>query len=339
MSAVAVLVFAIEGGMFAQCTGTLLSDTLQDGVPYLLTANHCISTQSSATSLMAFWDYHAPTCGGAVPALGSVPTSSGATLLAHSTTSDFSFLRLNAVPPGRTFMGWSASSSAVPKDTTLYRVSCPANQADPNTVLQQQLSQYATPLPTSGCLGTNFINSTKTSGYAFEGSSGSAVMLANGQVVGQLYGTCANITNPCTQPDNTIDGAFSITYPSVAQWLSPANQTCVPDAETLCLNTRFQVTAEWQKPDGTSGPGTAVPLTADTGYFWFFDPSNVEVVTKVLDGCGVNNHYWVFSSGLTNVGVTLTYTDTATGVQKSYPNPIGTAFAPIQDTSAFATCP
>jgi hypothetical protein len=339
MSAVAVLVFAIDGGMFAQCTGTLLSDALQDGVPYLLTANHCISTQSSATSLTAYWDYHAPACGGAVPSLGSVPTSSGATLLAHSKTSDFSFLRLNAVPSGRAFMGWNASSSAVPKNTTLYRVSCPANQAVPGTVLQQQLSQYATPLPTSGCLGTNFINSTKSSGYAFEGSSGSAVMLANGQVVGQLYGTCANITDPCTQPDNTIDGAFSITYPSVAQWLSPANQTCVPDAETLCLSTRFQVTAEWQKPDGTSGPGTAVPLTANTGFFWFFDPSNVEVVTKVLDGCGVNNHYWVFSSGLTNVGVTLTYTDTASGVRKSYSNPIGTAFAPIQDTSAFATCP
>ena len=338
MSAVAVLIFQVGSSTF-QCTGTLLSDTAQDGIPYLLTANHCISTQAAATSLTAFWDYHAPACGGAAPALGSVPRSSGATLLAHSATSDFSFLRLNAVPAGRAFMGWNASSSAVPRNTTLFRVSCPASTTDLNTVLQQQLSEYDTPLPTSGCLGTNFVNSMKTSGYAFEGSSGSAVMLANGQVVGQLYGTCANITNPCTQPDNTIDGAFSITYPSVAQWLSPANQSCVPDTATLCLNTRFQVTAQWQKPDGSSGPGTAVPLTADTGYFWFFDPSNVEVITKVLNGCGIDNHYWVFSAGLTNVGVTLTYTDTGTGVRKSYPNPIGTAFAPIQDTSAFATCP
>jgi len=339
MSAVAVLIFQIDSKTFGQCTGTLLSDTLQDGVPYLLTANHCISSQTEASSLTAYWDYHAPACGGAVPSLGSVPTSTGATLLAHSATSDFSFLRLESVPTGRAYMGWNASSSAVPKNTTLFRVSCPANQAVPDAVLQQQLSEYATPLPTSACLGTNFINSTKSSGYAFEGSSGSAVMLANGQVVGQLYGTCANITDPCTQPDNTIDGAFSITYPSVAQWLSPANQTCVPNAATLCLNERFQVTAEWQKPDGTSGPGTAIPLTADTGYFWFFDPANVEVITKVLNGCGVDNHYWVFSSGLTNVGVTLNYTDTASGVQKSYRNPVGTAFAPIQDTSAFATCP
>lgn len=339
MSAVAVLIFEISGGMFGQCTGTLLNDTAEDGAPYLLTANHCISTQAEASSLTAYWDYHAPTCGGAVPSLGSVPTSSGATLLANSATSDFSFLRLEAVPPGRAYMGWNGSSSAVAKGTTLFRVSCPASQTDVDTVLQQQLSQYATPLPTSGCLGTNFVNSTKTSGYAFEGSSGSATMLANGQVVGQLYGTCANITNPCTQPDNTIDGAFSVTYPSVAQWLSPANQSCVPDATRLCLGARFEVTARWQKPDGSSGPGTAVPLTSDTGYFWFFDPANVEVITKVLNGCGIDNHYWVFSSGLTNVGVTLTYLDTATGALKSYPNPVGTAFEPIQDTSAFATCP
>jgi len=338
MSAVAILIFDVGGSTF-ECTGTLLNDTVQDGVPYLLTANHCISTQDAASSLTAYWDYHAPACGGAVPSLGSVPTSSGATLLAHSATSDFSFLRLHTVPAGRAYMGWNSSSSAVPKDTPLFRVSCPASQTDSNGILQQQWSQYATPLPTSGCLGTNFINSTRSSGYAFEGSSGSAAMLANGQVVGQLYGLCANITNPCTQNGNTSDGAFSATYPSVAQWLSPANQSCVPDTETLCLNTRFQVTARWQKPDGTSGTGTAVPLTSDTGYFWFFDPSNVEVITKVLNGCGVDNHYWVFSSGLTNVGVTLTYTDTSTGVQKSYSNPIGTAFAPIQDTSAFATCP
>ena len=87
------------------------------------------------------------------------------------------------------------------------------------------------------------------------------------------------------------------------------------------------------------GPGTAVPLTPDTGYFWFFDPTNVEVVTKVLNGCSVDSHYWVFSSGLTNVGVTLTYTDTASGARKSYSNAVGDAFEPVQDTSAFATCP
>ena len=61
---------------------------------------------------------------------------------------------------------------------------------------------------------------------------------------------------------------------------------------------------------------------------------------KVLSGCTINNAYWVFAAGLTNVQVDLTVTDTTTGVVYTKQNPQGTAFVPIQDTSAFpASCP
>jgi hypothetical protein len=116
--------------------------------------------------------------------------------------------------------------------------------------------------------------------------------------------------------------------------------SCLPDDSTLCLgNGRFRLAAAWRKPDGTSGAGAAVPVTDDTGYFWFFDAKSIEVVTKVLDGCGGNGRYWFFSGGLTNVEVALTVTDTTTGARAVYGNAAGTAFAPIQDTSAFSTCP
>jgi hypothetical protein len=88
-----------------------------------------------------------------------------------------------------------------------------------------------------------------------------------------------------------------------------------------------------------SGVGSAVPLTSDSGYFWFFDAANIEIVVKTLNGCGVNGRYWVFAAGLTDVEVTLRVTDTQTGALKTYVNPRGIAFQPIQDTSAFATCP
>jgi PKD repeat protein len=116
---------------------------------------------------------------------------------------------------------------------------------------------------------------------------------------------------------------------------------CIAGGTTLCLNEgRFQVTALWRTADGSTGPANAEPLTADTGYFWFFSPSNVEVVAKVLDACGTTfNAYWVFAAGLTNVEVTLTVTDSATQEVRTYTNPLGVAFQPIQDTSAFLTCP
>ena len=115
---------------------------------------------------------------------------------------------------------------------------------------------------------------------------------------------------------------------------------CVASATTLCLNAnRYAVSAVYRTNDNRSGNGTGVPLTSDSGYYFFFNEANIEVVVKVLNACGINNAYWVFAAGLTNVDVTLTVTDTRSGAVKTYHNPQGTAFAPVQDTAAFSTCP
>ena len=63
------------------------------------------------------------------------------------------------------------------------------------------------------------------------------------------------------------------------------------------------------------------------------------MVTKVLNGCAVNGNYWFFGAGLTNVGVSILVQDLQSGTMKPYTNSFGTSFAPIQDTSAFHTCP
>ena len=116
---------------------------------------------------------------------------------------------------------------------------------------------------------------------------------------------------------------------------------CTPTATTLCVgNGRFSVSADWSTPDGLSGHGNAAKLTDDSGYFWFFQPSNIELVVKVLNGCGINNAYWVFASGLTNVQVVLTVKDEQTSALYTRTNAQGVAFIPVQDTMAFpASCP
>ena len=114
---------------------------------------------------------------------------------------------------------------------------------------------------------------------------------------------------------------------------------CTPTSTALCLsNNRFRVTASWQTTTA-SGVGTAQSLTSDTGYFWFFSSSNVEMIVKVLDACPINGRKWVFAGGLTNVNVVVTVTDTQTGAVRTYVNPQNTAYQPIQDTNAFSTCP
>ena len=118
-------------------------------------------------------------------------------------------------------------------------------------------------------------------------------------------------------------------------WFSDAAR-CGED-DVLCLGS-FQVEIEWDAGEGNTGRGMAERLTAETGDFWFFDGANIEMVVKVLDGCALNGHYWVFATGLTDVGVTTTVQDLRTGAEKSWMSPRGTLFEPIADTSAFATC-
>jgi hypothetical protein len=115
-----------------------------------------------------------------------------------------------------------------------------------------------------------------------------------------------------------------------------ASPSCTPSARNLCLNaSRFQLQVDWEVPSqGRSGTGTAIPITTDTGYFWFFTSANVELVIKVLDGRAINDHYWVFYGALSSVQYTIRITDTVTGATKTYTNPSGT-LASVADTSAF----
>ena len=116
--------------------------------------------------------------------------------------------------------------------------------------------------------------------------------------------------------------------------------TCVPGGTTLCLGEggRFRVTADWRTTSG-NGLATSVTFTRDSGYLWFFSPDNVEVTIKVLDACIFSDRFWVFASGMTDVEVHLTVTDTRTGTVKTYNNPLGRTFTTTLDTNAFATCP
>ena len=113
------------------------------------------------------------------------------------------------------------------------------------------------------------------------------------------------------------------------------------DSTLLLNNNRFAVDVTWRKFDGTTGIGTPISLSSDSGYFWFFGPDNIELVIKVIDACGFPGapRYWVYAGGLTNVETTITVRDTEVpGAVKTYFNALGTGFQPILDSNAFDTC-
>jgi hypothetical protein len=133
--------------------------------------------------------------------------------------------------------------------------------------------------------------------------------------------------------------AYTPTLPATTDYVT-STSSCTSQPTAPCVNNnRYRVRVDFATQSGQSGLGNGQKLGGDSAAFTFFNPDNQELLVKVLNGCGVNNRYWVFASGLTNVQVTVTVTDTQRGRVRSYFNPQGKAFAPVQDTAAFATCP
>jgi hypothetical protein len=126
---------------------------------------------------------------------------------------------------------------------------------------------------------------------------------------------------------------YSNEAPVTAFYETPPS--CVPGESVMCLGEgRYRVEVTYERGTELKGAGKAVGLSQESGLFWFFSPSNVETIIKVLDGCGVNNHRWIYTTGLTDLRVLVLVADTHTGATASYLSQGGAAFAPVTDTEA-----
>lgn len=101
---------------------------------------------------------------------------------------------------------------------------------------------------------------------------------------------------------------------------------CVRDDQTLCLlDGRFAVTVDFlnQHAGGEAGVGKAIDGGDQTGFFYFFNLRNTELVVKMLDGRTANDHFWLFYGGLSDVQFEITVTDTETGAVRTFLNQPG----------------
>lgn len=229
----------------------------------------------------------------------------------------------------------------------------PEPPATPQTVFEEATAPpaaptdlHAVPVSNTQIRLTWQDNATDEVDYRVEGKiAGAATFTVLGSV--PANSTAVNIIG--LSPSTTYvfrvrasnDQGFSA-YSNEASATTQTNiSTCTPSSTVLCLNNgRFRVQATFRVPQGQSTQAQAVRLTNDTGYFWFFQADNVEILVKVLNACSQTRpRYWVFAAGLTNVRVDIVVTDTQSGEVRTYANPQGQPFQPIQDTSAFATCP
>jgi len=236
-----------SGGSYYICTGGLLNNTAGDGRNLFLTANHCISSERSADSLETFFDFRAASCNDPSAACTasyaamreSFETTLGADLLAAGTAGDFSLMELDQTPGGdRHYLGFTTTPVASSDGQLLSRISHPSGAP-------QAFSEQAVDADSFTCSTLprgRFIYSADTQGATEGGSSGSPIVNAASQVVGQLYGACgSNLDDECDASANrTVDGALAYYYPEVAPYLAPGGGggTTVAHVADIVLSTQ-----------------------------------------------------------------------------------------------------
>lgn len=233
LNAIAHLEF-VDGADTYICTGTLLNSSLAGNgtrPPYLLTANHCISTQPSASSLEAYFHYHTASCNGACT--WTLTQINGSALMvtgALPTYADFTLLRLSPIPSGSglVLLGWTAAT--VVEGGYLLRLSHPAGAPLAYSLRRKRANNPDLP-HCAGASEPTFMysglesQSTDAVGAVAGGSSGSAAIVLNDDasdvyVVGQLLGHCPDSGDTCNaDTDATVDGAFSASFPYLRRYL------------------------------------------------------------------------------------------------------------------------
>jgi hypothetical protein len=193
-------------GSSAVCTGTLIANTRGDTTPYFLTANHCLSTEAVADTVVVYWNFQSSTCrtpgsaasGTPLPRSIATHTQSGTALVATSAASDFALLRLDAAVPTAAnpfWSGWDVRGDAPPNAVTIHHP-----RGD-----EKRISDTIVPLTVSGYLGATGSGTTHwrvadwNNGTTEGGSSGSGLWSPSKQLIGQLHGGFAACGND--EPD------------------------------------------------------------------------------------------------------------------------------------------
>ncbi len=232
-NAIARMTFVQNGGSY-YCTGTLLNDSGSSGTPYFLTANHCISSQTVASSLQTDWFFRAPSCNNRTLSSSSVRRTGGATLLYATSATDTSFMRLNDTPPaGAVFAGWNASASSINSSAIgvhhprgdLLKISFGQIYASANC--QSTGGTGISCTNASGMQG-NYYAVSWNQGLTEGGSSGSGLFQGN-YLVGTLYGGSSSTS--CSVSTVAVYGRFDLAYQSaLSQWLAPPGPLSTPRA-------------------------------------------------------------------------------------------------------------
>lgn len=221
-------VVMLVSGSNGFCTGSLINNTMNDGKPYVLTANHCYNSGEASWIFRFNWQASGCTNPGSSPSFSSL---SGSILRARRTPSDFCLVEItgglvnNTVPASYNpfFSGWD-NTGAIP--TSAVGIHHPSGDI-------KKISFDDDPLAISQGMSSTESNSTWTLKWDRNtttegGSSGSPLFDQNHRIIGQLWGGGASCANQTTSDyygrlTNSWNPAGSNSTNHLKTWLDPNN--------------------------------------------------------------------------------------------------------------------
>ncbi|MCF6241914.1 MAG: T9SS type A sorting domain-containing protein [Bacteroidales bacterium] len=214
----------VSGGYTYMCTGALINNTRKDATPYLLTANHCVSSQTVAQTAVFIFNYESELCNGTIGPTNQ--TISASDLIAATTAGDldFTLLKLSTSPPveyGVYFSGWNRSTTAASNTVTIHH---------PSGDIKKISMDYDAPV--TGNYGSGYITNSHWQILAWDlgttegGSSGSPLYDENHHIVGDLTGgeaSCYNNVNDYYAKFDMSWDYYSDPNQQLKAWLDPDN--------------------------------------------------------------------------------------------------------------------
>ena len=252
-----------EDGQTMVCSATLLNNQLEDFAPYLLTANHCVSTPAVARSIVATWFYESRSCNSTAEAEYAV-TEGSAQLLTTSVDQDSTLLWLgHRVPIRATYSGWSPVPLSHP--TAVFGIHHPGGDykkysaGETTRNIRVELSDASPPQVTVNAIEVEWIE-----GLTEMGSSGSGLFERD-----HLVGVLSGITEECGL--DAFYGDFADFYPKACPWLTP-DSACVGRDIPLFLSASHSRRHGFARIVNHSDWDGDVQITAIDDAGWRFGP-------------------------------------------------------------------
>ncbi len=229
-SGVTLYDFVADSGRDYLCSGAMINTNGDIPQPYMLTANHCIGSSSEAQSMQVYFNYQTASCNGPAPDLFSFGPNDGATYLAGAPIpgGDYTLVKLSS-PPTAYYFGWSATDPAV--GDAVVGIHHPASSWTRISFGERTADQA---MDVSGVTAPAnlFDQVVFTAGIIEEGSSGSPLLNAAGDIVGSLTAgpVLRNGELNCSiSPFQAVYSRFSAAYAVLGGYLNvnPAPQFAV----------------------------------------------------------------------------------------------------------------